>query len=110
MIAGGLFPPKAAHASAALLWALLAHEAAAGFGLRLRVGVHAGPLTSGLSASIWGNWDWDWDWKTLLCFALFSHTPNPPPPSPDQSAPCGRGSAYSVRTHLPSFPNPCQLY
>ena len=57
---GGLFDsPSSSHPSAnvvdhALLFSLLAHEAAAGLGLRLRAGVHCGAATSGLVGSVRG--------------------------------------------------------
>ena len=55
MAAGGLFnkgtmSDGSEHAPASLLFSLLAHEAAAELGLKLRVGIHCGPVTSGLSA------------------------------------------------------------
>jgi class 3 adenylate cyclase len=50
MAAAGLLslPRARQHAAAALLFALRAHDAARACGLRVRVGVHAGPVTSGL--------------------------------------------------------------
>ena len=50
MAVAGLMPraPPAAAAAAALLFALRAHGAAEACGLRVRAGVHAGPVTSGL--------------------------------------------------------------
>jgi class 3 adenylate cyclase len=48
MVCAGMLPRLEAHASAALLFALHAHGAAAAAGLRVRAGVSAGPVTSGL--------------------------------------------------------------
>jgi class 3 adenylate cyclase len=48
MACAGLIPRIEAHASAALLFALRAHGAAAACGLRVRAGIHSGPVTSGL--------------------------------------------------------------
>lgn len=50
MACGGLFdtPSVVHHAPSSLLFALLAHEAAAELGLRLRAGIHCGSVTSGL--------------------------------------------------------------
>ena len=53
MAAAGLLSPSEAgsarrHAAAAALFALRAHAAAAACGLRVRAGVHSGPVTSGL--------------------------------------------------------------
>ena len=57
MACGGLFdasPAAVEHAPSALLFSLLAHEAAAGLDLRLRVGIHCGPVTSGLIGTVRG--------------------------------------------------------
>jgi hypothetical protein len=43
-----MLPRTEAHASAALLFALHAHAAAAACELRVRAGIHSGPVTSGL--------------------------------------------------------------
>jgi hypothetical protein len=48
MATAGMLPRMEAHASAALAFALHAHGAAAACGLRVRAGIHAGPVTSGL--------------------------------------------------------------
>jgi class 3 adenylate cyclase len=53
MAAAGLLSPSEAgsarrHAAAATLFALRAHAAAGACGLRVRAGVHSGPVTSGL--------------------------------------------------------------
>ena len=56
MAACGLFPPHlepSSAAAAATLFCLRAHAAASELGLRLRAGVHTGPVTAGLSA-FWG--------------------------------------------------------
>ena len=45
---------SSSHAPASLLFSLLAHQAAAELGLRLRVGIHCGPVTSGLVGSVRG--------------------------------------------------------
>jgi class 3 adenylate cyclase len=44
--------PDPEHAAAALLFALRAHAAAAAVGLRVRCGVHSGPVTAGLVGTV----------------------------------------------------------
>ena len=48
MAAAGLLSQRRQHAAAALAFGLRAHGAARACGLRVRVGVHSGPVTSGL--------------------------------------------------------------
>ena len=87
MACGGLFDAKCAdadasgvgHAPSALLFSLLAHEAAAELDLMLRAGVHVGPVTSGLIGTVRGAHSAAA--AAFLCFliSLIGSLPSHPP-------------------------------